>query len=724
MSNTRLLLLTMVKNESRIIERLLNSVKGKVDGVCLCDTGSTDNTIEVAKKWFEENKVEGVVYEFPFTTFGKSRTKSFESCQHWVKEKGWDATKTWALLLDGDMLMDNPIELEGLAGLSPHVAGVTLKQDGGSIIYANMRIIRCSEPWTCIGATHEYWSCPPGRATEGFDRPVLKDYGDGGCKADKYPRDVRLLKEDLKENPNSDRAHFYLGQTYLCMRDWENAIPVLKRRIEIGGWDEEVYIAELYLGDCLKAVGKVEEAIKVWLAAWQRRQHRTEAAMRVINHFRWEPKSQFIAMMFLEKLYRIQTGEDLLLGFKTGEPVRNNDTLFVSKRDMEYSFWEEFVILSSYVGAGRQLWLRMDEFDLKNNLGWHEFNQLFGYIHWYDWALKPRQKYRFNIPLEKLPWNKEENAGVWQPFNPSVRRRNDGTGYDLNLRFANYYTLEAKHYSFRGFHGHVLTRNCIMTIPKGSGWNDGIELKEIKIDPKYKQDEGSNIKGVEDCRLVVNSDRYEFLGTSKSYADNGMNKIMHCWKEPNESTWNLRQLPLPPGVSPGECQKNWLGFRDAKGELKYIFNFSPFKVCNERGEVEVEVQCGLKEYRGSAGPVEWESKRYPREAYICVMHKVYIGGEGRRYYHRFMTLDKDMKPSRVSCWVRMTKERVEYWSSLCKSIEGDSYWIMYGLKDSEAYAAEMKSEEIEKYMMYDMEGGVIKAIPFTERLELLRGINI
>jgi hypothetical protein len=83
---------------------------------------------------------------------------------------------------------------------------------------------------------------------------------------------------------------------------------------------------------------------------------------------------------------------------------------------------------------------------------------------------------------------------------------------------------------------------------------------------------------------------------------------------------------------------------------------------------------------------------------LAVIHKVYIGGDGRRYYHRFITFNEDMMPSRVSRFVRMTQERVEYWSGMCPSDSG--YFITYGLKDSEAYIAEMTAESIEGLLVY------------------------
>jgi glycosyltransferase involved in cell wall biosynthesis len=43
----------IVKNESKIITRLLQSVVGVIDTYCICDTGSTDNTIEVITEFFK-----------------------------------------------------------------------------------------------------------------------------------------------------------------------------------------------------------------------------------------------------------------------------------------------------------------------------------------------------------------------------------------------------------------------------------------------------------------------------------------------------------------------------------------------------------------------------------------------------------------------------------------------------------------------------------------------
>ncbi len=43
----KLILTQIVKDEAHVIERMLNSIKTIVDGICIVDTGSTDNTIDI-----------------------------------------------------------------------------------------------------------------------------------------------------------------------------------------------------------------------------------------------------------------------------------------------------------------------------------------------------------------------------------------------------------------------------------------------------------------------------------------------------------------------------------------------------------------------------------------------------------------------------------------------------------------------------------------------------
>src|SRR3989338_5592832 len=80
----------ITKNEEKYLEQCLNSVKDLVDETIIVDTGSTDKTKEIAKRFNAK------VYDFKWADdFSAARN---ESLKH--------ATKDWILILDADEVMD------------------------------------------------------------------------------------------------------------------------------------------------------------------------------------------------------------------------------------------------------------------------------------------------------------------------------------------------------------------------------------------------------------------------------------------------------------------------------------------------------------------------------------------------------------------------------------------------------------------------------------------
>ena len=65
----KLCLTMIVKNESKIIERCLNSIKDIVDCISICDTGSTDNTKTVIEEFMKKHQIPGKVHEHQVEKF-------------------------------------------------------------------------------------------------------------------------------------------------------------------------------------------------------------------------------------------------------------------------------------------------------------------------------------------------------------------------------------------------------------------------------------------------------------------------------------------------------------------------------------------------------------------------------------------------------------------------------------------------------------------------------
>jgi glycosyltransferase involved in cell wall biosynthesis len=182
----KLVLILLVKNESKIVERCLKAVEGVVDAFCISDTGSTDNTREIAKSFLETRK--GCVTTTEWQNFGYNRTASFVSAQDYVRDKlQWDLKECYGLLLDADMIfVPGKLREQTLTEI-----GYTLIQVAGTLEYPNCRLVRMDYDWKCLGVTHEYWDGP----TTGLPKEIsyINDQNDGGCKSDKFERDARLL---------------------------------------------------------------------------------------------------------------------------------------------------------------------------------------------------------------------------------------------------------------------------------------------------------------------------------------------------------------------------------------------------------------------------------------------------------------------------------------------------------------------------------------------------
>ncbi len=70
----KLALNMIVKNESKIITRLFDSLVGIIDCYCICDTGSTDNTVQLIGEYFAARQIPGRVIVEPFKNFEHNRT--------------------------------------------------------------------------------------------------------------------------------------------------------------------------------------------------------------------------------------------------------------------------------------------------------------------------------------------------------------------------------------------------------------------------------------------------------------------------------------------------------------------------------------------------------------------------------------------------------------------------------------------------------------------------
>ena len=171
-NNPTLCLNMIVKNESKIITRLFDSVLSIIDTYCICDTGSTDNTIQVIQNYFKDKNIKGKIIEAPFVNFSHNRNIALQACF---------GLSDYILFLDADMVVQiNNFDKKYLFDSNCF----TVFQGNESFFYQNLRIIKNDGLSKYIGVTHEYIDIPSDYTIFDIDKNQLfiNDLGDGGSK--------------------------------------------------------------------------------------------------------------------------------------------------------------------------------------------------------------------------------------------------------------------------------------------------------------------------------------------------------------------------------------------------------------------------------------------------------------------------------------------------------------------------------------------------------------
>ena len=259
----------IVKNESAVIERCLASVRGLVDYWVISDTGSTDGTRELIRAALAD--VPGELHEDPWRDFGHNRSLNLDHAR---------GKADYLLLIDADMVLRQEGDLPELT------ADSYLIRHDGDPEHRNKRLIRGSLPWHYVGSTHEYLTTDHPDHELHLDELVVEHFADGGSRADKFERDARLLSADLERDPNNTRALFYLAQTRRDMGERDAAVALYRRRVEMGGWPEEVYFSLLQIGELIADGGDWPAAMDAFVQAWEYRPQRLEALYELTSRLR------------------------------------------------------------------------------------------------------------------------------------------------------------------------------------------------------------------------------------------------------------------------------------------------------------------------------------------------------------------------------------------------------------------------------------------------------
>jgi tetratricopeptide (TPR) repeat protein len=510
-------------------------------------------------------------------------------------------------------------------------SGYLLLQKNSYLEYYNTRFVRLDQPWKCVGVTHEYWDSPSRSEMSTIPREQLFiiDIGDGGSKHDKYTRDIQLLTDGIKKEPKNERYYFYLAQSYKDIKDYEKAIDFYKKRISLGGWEEEVWYSH-YMIAHIYAIQKNDKEVEWWgNKAFELRPQRVEPLYLLTKYFR-EACQYFKAMHYFK------------LGHLIPHPTK--DLLFVEPNVYKkYLFDYEYSIIHFYVYPNERI--EGLKFCL-NYINEHHDSHL---------SNVPNNLQYYMPSLVKYGTKKDLNLKKFNDFSASsislIEHENEILA---NVRYVNYRIEPNGSYMMQSngewsHYFNVRTKNALLRFDKNLEPTSELTiLSEEFKDTPHKE---TNILGIEDLRLFKSGNKLKGISTSREFSVNTTNSMVVC--DYDTDTSSLKNLNIISSPNPSNCEKNWIPIED-----KIIYGWSPLVIGEiKNNNLELTIQKNTPFYfkylRGSSNVVEY------KDHYWCIVHGV-IHTQPRKYYHSIVILDKNLNLRNYSVPFYFEELKIEY----------------------------------------------------------------
>jgi len=328
----KLTLAMIVKNEAPNIERCLASCAPFIDYYIICDTGSTDNTKEIIKKFFDEKGIPGEIHDHEWSDFGTNRSKALELCL---------GKTQWAMMIDADDFIVGTLPVDKF---DDTLDGYVVQIKRGEFKWLRAQLFNVGKKkWWYEEPLHEYAICEQPMNVQKLEGDYAWEVRTEGCRSrsvssdiEKYTKDYYILKGYLDKDPNQPRKQFYAAQSAFDARMFEVAEKEYLKRIEQGGWHEEVFFSWMRVGMCREFLNRpVENIADAFMMAFETAPNRVEPLYHLSCIYRKynRPKNAFLVAS---------------LGLTM--PVPQNDILFVDNSNYLWGIYDEIATTAFYAG--------------------------------------------------------------------------------------------------------------------------------------------------------------------------------------------------------------------------------------------------------------------------------------------------------------------------------------------------------------------------------------
>jgi len=675
----------IVKNEAKILERCLASIP--CDTYIIGDTGSTDGTPDLIRTHFDKRGILGEIHEFPFYDYSQARNEALKRARE--TKLSYDCI----LLCDADMeLVVSEKDWKEQLHQFP-VASVVQK---GGITYRNTRIVHRSVGASYVGKTHEYLSTS--MAARDFDGIWFRDHANGANRNEKTSRDLRLLKESLKEDPQNGRSWFYLAQTYKYEGQWTDALEAYTRRIQIGGSNDEVWYSRYMRALCYQKLGLESAFVNECLETYQSFPKRSEPLHLLSRHYREQGKN--------ELAYAVAA-----LGEEIHFPEKNGG-LFIEDWVYESGCFEsEMSIAGFYVQnpekreTARELCLRLSiDPNVDGDIQAMALRNSEHYAKSAEGMFPSFEKHRIAF----APPSGRVNPVQYTPMNPSIAANPDGE-LAMVIRTVNY-TMD----SFGSYRmpadGVIRTKNYLCKPRFSESYGDPLNPEDtdiviessrlLLVEPSEPLTQFP-VQGYEDCRLFWWKGKWWCSATVRDRHKEGFCEIAIFCSDGSGD----RVLRVGDVIDTSEHQKNWMPLvlddpADGRASRLLFVYHCDLPGDEPAGTIVLEVTDeGCKKIVENVPDFDLTTLRGGSQlvpcpnGYLALTHESFDHkGKKRTYLHRWVEFSEGLCITRVSDLFYFHHRGIEFCAGLAP--DGNDFWASYGVDDAEAWLARFSWPDI------------------------------
>lgn len=235
----------IVKNEKDHIRDVLTSLYG-VDEIIVVDTGSVDNTVELAQNFIGAKVFEDYTWN---DDFAEARNHALAKC-----------TGDWVLSIDGDEILEEGgvqkiRDLIEKTGADILTYSVKMTAKGTGAVHNLPRLFRNDGSVQWKGAAHETLTPVQANLTD-----LVIEYGSSTAHALDPDRMLRILAKVVNSDAATPRDLYYYAREFYYRRDYVQAARLFEEYVSIATWLNEKADALLYIARCKFYTGLGDEA--------------------------------------------------------------------------------------------------------------------------------------------------------------------------------------------------------------------------------------------------------------------------------------------------------------------------------------------------------------------------------------------------------------------------------------------------------------------------------